>query len=180
MNAFFCYSIYVVACVKKNTCLCQITSIMMHLRTQHQPDICADSSGLFTQCAVGSGIVRTCKGTSLWGRSGTQEHTVIFVCQKKKNTSGIMHAYLKMTHRGSCILAHTHSVWQSRCDTWRWREVTPPEGKRWTSEYWCKQQQVNIIIHSVDVGFSTISRAVLTKHSSQKQTAFLWNFVPSR
>merc|ERR1712035_116229 len=71
------------ACVYSSR-LCQITFIMMRLRTRHQADICADSSGVFTQRAAGQGIVRTWKGTSLWGRSGTQEHTVILVCKKKK------------------------------------------------------------------------------------------------
>ena len=38
------------ACVKSHL-------ITMHLRIRQQPDICADSSGLFTQQAAGLGIV---------------------------------------------------------------------------------------------------------------------------
>lgn len=106
----------------------------MRLRTQHQPKkFCADSSGLFLQHAAGPGSVRTWKGTSLWGRGSTPEHAVILVFQKKKNSLGIMNAYLKVTHwdTRTHARAHTHrhaencvAQQMSRCDIWGWREPT--------------------------------------------------------
>lgn len=83
----------------QSACPCQITFTVMHLRTRHQPDICADCSGLYTQRAAGPGIVRTWKGTSLWG---TQRHTrtCCHPCLSKEsnkiNTPGIIHAYMQL------------------------------------------------------------------------------------
>lgn len=93
--------------------------VMMHIRTWQQTDICADSPGLFTQCAAGPGIVRTGKGTSLWGRSGTQEHTVIFVCQKKQKQKSSLGSYMNTQrwHIRGHMHAYTHTETQAEnCD----------------------------------------------------------------
>lgn len=143
----------------------------MRLRTQHQPNICADSSGLFLQHAAGPGSVRTWKGTSLWGRGSTPEHAVILVFQKKKKLPWDHECIFKgdtLRHAHARSRTHTHrhaencvAQQMSRCDIWGWREPTWGGKKRKDGivniDCACTDTQSEPIHHSTytDVEFST-------------------------